>query len=68
MGLFASNTQEMKEKLAAIKKAVNDKRAGAGLRTITNEHLIFELVCAAFHRASNGSGTGLYISNMFIKV
>lgn len=68
MAIFASDAQDMRNKLAALKKAVNEKRAGEGMSAITNDHLILEMVNAAFDTASNGGGAGLYISNVFVKV
>lgn len=68
MAIFKSDSQDMRVKLATLKKAVNEKRAAEGLSTITNDHLIMEMVNAAFETASRNSGAGLYISNVFIKV
>ena len=68
MAICASDAQEMKIKLAALKKAVNEQRQGYGLSAITNDHLILELVNGAFDSAKKGSGAGYYICNVFVKV
>ncbi len=68
MAIFASDAQEMKKKLAALKKSVNEKRMQEGLSTITNDHLLLELITAAFDTATGKGGTGLYICNVFTKI
>lgn len=68
MAIFENDAVEMRKKLAALKKAVNDKRQQSGLSAITNDHLLLEMIETAFNSASSSSGAGLYISNVFVKL
>ncbi|MEN4807328.1 hypothetical protein [Pantoea agglomerans] len=68
MAIFASDAQEMRVKLAALKKAVNEKRAAEGMSSITIDHIILELVNAAFDTASKGRGLGIFICNVFVRL
>jgi len=68
MSIFKSDALEMKRQLMKLKQAVNAARKSQGLTAITNDHLILELVGAAFDNATKSSGSGVYLANVFVRV